>query len=158
MAPFPTRLLPIPLLLIASLACEGDPSGPAPAAATAADSVTQLTNEARAASSLGALARDPALDAVAFAHARDMAVRRYFSHTSPDGTTFTQRLRNAGVNYGSAGENIAGNASAQGAVQAWLGSPGHRANMLNGSFGRIGVGVHREADSPYTYYVQVFTN
>jgi uncharacterized protein YkwD len=87
-----------------------------------------------------------------------MAEREYFSHTTPDGITFGQRLQRAGVSYSSAGENIAGNSSAGSAVQAWLNSSGHRANMLNGAFRHLGVGVFRTPSSPYTYYVQVFTN
>lgn len=149
------RLVPLFLILL-STACESSPTGPAER--TAADSVLSLTNEARAEAGLAILARSGHLDAVAQAHAEDMARRGYFSHTTPEGRTFTQRLSAAGVTYRTAGENIAGNGSAAGAVTAWLGSSGHRANMLNPSFGQLGVGIHREADSPWTYYVQVFTN
>jgi uncharacterized protein YkwD len=87
-----------------------------------------------------------------------MAERGYFSHTTPEGKTFTQRLRESGASYSTAGENIAGNHSAKGAVDAWLASTGHRQNMLNPAFRRLGVGVFRTPTSPYTYYVQVFTN
>lgn len=121
------------------------------------DSVLLLTNAARASAGVGALVLDPRLTTLAVAHARDMAERGYFSHTTPEGKTFGERLRDAGLS-GPAGENLAGSASASGAVQAWLNSSGHRANMLNGTFRRLGVGVYRTLESPYTYYVQVFTN
>jgi uncharacterized protein YkwD len=122
------------------------------------DSLLLLTNAARASAGAGTLILDTRLTAFAHAHARDMAERNYFSHTTPEGKTFAQRLQDAGLSGFSAGENIAGNSSAQGAVQAWLNSPGHRQNMLNASFRRLGVGVYRTLTSPYTYYVQVFTN
>lgn len=121
------------------------------------DSVLVLTNSARTGAGVASLVLDARLTAFALAHARDMAERGYFSHTTPDGKTFSTRLREAGIS-GPAGENIAGNFSAAGAVQAWLNSSGHRANMLNGTFRRLGVGVYRTLESPYTYYVQVFTN
>lgn len=121
------------------------------------DSVHLLTNAARNTAGVPTLALDANLTAFAVAHARDMAERGYFSHTTPDGKTFGERLRDAGIS-GPAGENIAGNSSASGAVQAWMNSSGHRANMLNGTFRRLGVGVYRTLESPYTYYVQVFTN
>jgi len=121
------------------------------------DSVLLLTNAARSAAGVQSLVQDSRLTALAVAHARDMAERGYFSHTTPEGKTFSDRLREAGVS-GSAGENIAGNSSAGGAVQAWLNSSGHRANMVNSTFRRLGAGVYRTLQSPYTYYVQVFTN
>jgi uncharacterized protein YkwD len=121
------------------------------------DSVLLLSNAARANAGVPAVAMDSRLTALAEAHARDMAERGYFSHTTPEGKTFGERLREAGIT-GAAGENLAGNSTAAGAVQAWLNSAGHRANMLNGTFRRLGVGVYRTLQSPYTYYVQVFTN
>jgi len=50
-------------------------------------------------------------------------------------------MRAAGISYRTAGENIAGNPSAAGAMRAWMNSPGHRANILNPNFTRIGIGV-----------------
>jgi uncharacterized protein YkwD len=122
------------------------------------DSVLLLTNSARSSAGGPGLVLDALLTAVAHAHARDMAERAYFDHTSPEGKTFSQRLRESGASYSTAGENIARNFSAKGAVDAWLNSTGHRQNMLNPAFRRLGVGVFRTLSSPYTYYVQVFTN
>jgi uncharacterized protein YkwD len=153
-----SSLIRMVLSMLLVCGCANDPTGPQPGAVVAADSVLDLTNAARADARVAPLVASAELDAVARAHARDMAERRYFSHTTPDGVTFTQRLTANGVAYRRAGENIAGNSSAAGAVAAWLGSSGHRANILSGGFGRLGVGIHREPDSPYTYYVQVFTD
>jgi uncharacterized protein YkwD len=156
-----TRPFAIALLLFLLCAgCERDATGPHLEATpgTARDSVMSLSNAARAQAGMAPLAGDDRLHEVASAHARDMAVRGYFSHVTPEGRTLAHRLRDAGVSYRAAGENIAGNASAAGAVEAWLTSDGHRRNILDPSFGRLGVGVHREANSPFTYYVQVFTN
>jgi uncharacterized protein YkwD len=46
-----------------------------------------------------------------------------------------------GITYRTAGENIAGNSSVQGAFQAWMNSPGHRANILNGQYNTTGIGI-----------------
>ncbi|MGH7503966.1 MAG: CAP domain-containing protein [Longimicrobiales bacterium] len=122
------------------------------------DTILNLSNAARSQTGAAALMLNSQLTQVAQAHAKDMAERRYFSHTTPEGITFIQRLQRAGITNSYAGENIAGNSSAAGAIQAWLNSSGHRANMLNGAFRHLGVGVYRTPTSPYTYYVQVFTN
>lgn len=119
------------------------------------DSIVALSNAARRQAGVRPLVADTALDRVAMAHARDMAERSYFDHVSPEGHDLARRLGDAGITYSTAGENIAGNASAGGTVRAWLASPGHRANLLSAEFTRVGIGVFRTASSPYTYYVQV---
>jgi len=124
-------------------------------AAIQRDSILALGDAARADAGVGGLTPDPKLDVVATAHARDMAERGYFAHVSPEGRDLARRLAGAGIVYANAGENIGGNAGAEGAVRAWLASPGHRQNLLSPAFERIGVGVFRTPSSPYTYYVQV---
>jgi uncharacterized protein YkwD len=122
------------------------------------DSIVTLTNSARISSGASQVTLDERLTSIAEAHARDMAERGYFSHTTPEGVTFGDRLRAAGIPFGYAGENIAQNRSASGAMEAWLNSTGHRENMLNTRFRRLGVGVYRASENTFTYYVQVFTD
>ena len=104
--------------------------------------VVDLANAARAEAGCGPLEVDGRLFAAAQAHSDDMATQDYFSHTSLDGRTFDDRIREAG--YPSpGGENIAqGQRSAQAVHDAWMDSEGHRANILNCSFTAIGVGLH----------------
>jgi|SRR5215210_8089990 len=82
-------------------------------------------------------------------HAADMARRNYFSHSSPSGASFIDRIRRAGYLLGArswtAGENIAWGSGRRAApratVRAWMNSPGHRANILKGRFRHIGIGI-----------------
>ena len=78
---------------------------------------------------------------VARIKAQDMVDKNYFSHTSPTYGSPFDMLKSFKVSYNSAGENIAGNASNSGAVNAWMNSPGHKANILNSSFNYTGIGV-----------------
>lgn len=81
-----------------------------------------------------------------------MARKDYFSHTSKDGRAWHQRIRRAGYTK-PGGENIAvGYAAAAGVVRAWLDSPGHRRNIRNCGFTRIGIGFNAKGD----YWVQDF--
>ncbi|MCC7540465.1 MAG: hypothetical protein IT379_29885 [Deltaproteobacteria bacterium] len=100
-----------------------------------------LTNMARASSGLGPLECDPLLTEVARAHSQDMCDRGYFDHTSLDGRSPFDRMRDAGVRYGTAGENIAwGQRTPDEVHDAWMNSSGHRANILGGDYNRIGIG------------------
>jgi uncharacterized protein YkwD len=69
-------------------------------------------------------------------------------------------LVEAGISFGLAGENIAWYPSAESAMAGWINSPGHYANMVNGGFHRIGIGVYKSdpESSDNFYYVQVFTD
>ncbi len=90
---------------------------------------------------LGSLLVDSSLVQTARAKSLDMIQNGYFGHQSPRlGSPFDQ-MRAAGISYRTAGENIAGNSTAAGAMQAWMNSPGHQANILNASFTHIGIGV-----------------
>lgn len=103
--------------------------------------VFELLNAERAAQGLGALQCDEAGVRAARDHSQDMCDRGYFSHTSPEGTQPWDRLRAAGAHFGAAGENIAmGQPSPQAVHNSWMNSSGHRANMLNGSWTRVGIG------------------
>jgi uncharacterized protein YkwD len=84
---------------------------------------------------------DDRLTASAQGHSTDMANRNYFSHTTPEGVTFDQRIKTAGYPR-PGGENIAkGQRTAESVMDAWMDSPGHRRNIENCDFKTIGVGV-----------------
>ncbi|NME06391.1 hypothetical protein HF876_11120 [Psychrobacillus sp. BL-248-WT-3] len=115
--------------------------------------VVDLTNAERAKGGLAPLQIDSALTKSAQLKSQDMKDNNYFSHTSPTyGSPFDQ-MKSLGISYKSAAENIAmGQRSAQEVVQGWMNSAGHRANIMNGSYTHIGVGL---SDSGY-YWTQQF--
>ena len=79
---------------------------------------------------------------VAEAHSADMIARNYFAHTNPDGDSPFDRMTNAGISYSGAAENIAyGYYDAASVLQAWIDSPGHRANIENCALRQHGVGL-----------------
>jgi hypothetical protein len=87
-----------------------------------------------------------------------MATKNFFSHTGSDGTNAGQRANDAGYYWYTWGENIAaGYPTAQAVMNAWMNSPGHRANVLNPNFRDIGIAAFFQADSRYgLYWTQVF--
>jgi uncharacterized protein YkwD len=101
----------------------------------------QLVNRERAASGLAPLEADPELTEVARRHSADMFARGYFSHNTPDGKDPFDRIRAADVSFRTAGENLALAPSLGIAHTGLMNSPGHRANILRPSFGRVGIGV-----------------
>jgi uncharacterized protein YkwD len=86
-------------------------------------------------------------------HAHDMARRNYFSHDTLGGGTFVDRIRREGYLKGAhawtVGENLAwgshGYSRPSSIMRMWMNSPGHRANILNGSFKEIGIGLAYDA-------------
>lgn len=118
--------------------------------------VIQLTNQERAKNGLKPLTANWELSRVARYKAMDMRDNHYFSHTSPTyGDPFTM-MKNFGISYKTAGENIAaGQATPQEVVQAWMNSPGHRANILNATYTQIGVGNAQGGSMGY-YWSQMF--
>ncbi|WP_278236329.1 CAP domain-containing protein [Isoptericola sp. AK164] len=119
-----------------------------------ADRVLELVNVERAGAGCSALVADPALDGLAAAHSEDMRSRDYFDHTDPDGRTPWDRADAAGVS-GLAAENIArGQPDAAAVVEAWMDSPGHRANILECSHTRHGLGTVAGAGGPW--WTQLF--
>jgi uncharacterized protein YkwD len=127
----------------------------------AADEVFKLANEARAKKGQAAYVRDPYLDAVAQAHAKDMAQAKFFEHKDLFGMEVFQRLDAAGAPaWWSAGENIAaGQRTALEAHTSWMNSSGHKVNIRSENFQRMGVGVYYDAASPFGWYwVQVFAS
>lgn len=122
---------------------------------SAASEVVRLTNSARGQNGYAALVEDGALSEAAAVRAREIA--RSFSHTRPSGASFSSALSESGVSYLRAGENIAsGQKSASEVVNAWMNSPGHRANILNSSYSRIGSASVNVGGT--LYWVQLFAD
>ncbi len=120
----------------------------APAMASApATSMGSALNAARAANGLPALVPDAALMAAARQQASFMARTGTLTHGGPGGSTVGQRVRAAGCGWSWVGENVhMGAATDAAAMQAWMQSPGHRANALNRSataYGSARVGAYR---------------
>ena len=115
--------------------------------------VIRLVNEIRVERGLRELTYNWELSRVARYKSQDMHDNRYFSHTSPVYGSPFQMMKNFGITYRSAAENIArGQSSPQAVVNAWMNSSGHRANILNSSFTEIGVGYVAEGH----YWTQMF--
>ncbi|MBQ7700474.1 MAG: LysM peptidoglycan-binding domain-containing protein [Clostridia bacterium] len=115
--------------------------------------VVRLVNVYRESAGLKPLMTDAKLSYIARLKSQDMCDKKYFSHTSPTYGSPFQMMKDFGVNYRTAGENIAmGQRTPSEVVNAWMNSPGHRANILNASYTRIGVG-HVSAGN---YWTQMF--
>ncbi len=133
----------------------------APDDATMAWRVVELVNQERAKAGLLPLKWNDTLAAAASVYAQDMAVRGFFAHNSPEGTTPVQRARQAGYEpYGwgelYVGENLArGFSNPEGAMQGWMASEGHRNNVLRPEYRELGVGVFT-APSGIKLFVQEF--
>jgi uncharacterized protein YkwD len=98
-------------------------------------------NAMRAADRVPPLEADPALDRVAQSYSERMAAENFFAHVTPDGLDLKARLNKAGYVYRRAGENLgfaAGPMAAQSSIEQ---SPGHRRNLLDRDFSRVGIGI-----------------
>ncbi len=134
-APRPTRTSEPP----ASPSPGGDPE----------TQVLNLVNEERAAAGCSPVKPDAELAALAENFSKDMDARDFFDHTDPDGDTPWDRAEQAGIS-GLGGENIArGQADAEAVMDSWMNSEGHRANILNCEFTRLGVGAHFGDGGPW---------
>ena len=100
-----------------------------------------LVNAERAKAGLRALTADTETLDVSRAHSRDMFERSYFAHVTPEGRSPFDRLRAARLTYRAAGENLALARTLDMAHTGLMNSPGHRANILNPAFGRVGIGI-----------------
>src|SRR5260221_3750375 len=104
--------------------------------------VERLTNVQRASNGLAPVTDNPVLDSGALAKGRDMLAKGYWAHVAPDGTQPWAFFISAGYSYRYAGENLARDFSdAQSAVNAWMASPTHRANVRSANYKEIGIGV-----------------
>lgn len=120
------------------------------------DDVIDLVNSERSAQRRSSLKSDETLNMIAEQRAREIAVK--FSHTRPDGSKCSSLLQENDIVNVYAGENIAaGHRSATEVMNTWMNSDGHRKNILNENYTRIGVGVY-EASNGTIYWVQVFTS
>ena len=136
------------------------PSAPAAGLSSLERQLFDGQNAERARSGLAPLQLDSGLQAVASRRAGDMATRGYFSHASPTGETAFTLIDAAGINAPYAAENIGFNnypdgQSAAAVLSAFMASPSHRANILNGRYARVGVAVAVAAGG-IKYYAVVF--
>lgn len=119
--------------------------------------VVELVNIERKKAGLSPLSYNEELSKVARIKSQDMADKNYFSHNSPTYKDPFTMMKNFGIKYGQAGENIAkGYPNADSVIKGWMNSPGHRANILNSSFKKIGVGYVNKSGT--TYWTQMFTD
>jgi uncharacterized protein YkwD/uncharacterized membrane protein required for colicin V production len=100
-----------------------------------------LVNQERTSRGLPALQMDDSLVQLARSHADDMFKRGYFSHVTPEGEDPFARMHNAGITFMAAGENLALAPTLDIAHEGLMNSPGHRANILNPAFHKVGIGV-----------------
>lgn len=113
--------------------------------------VVELVNVERSKAGLSPLTVHTNLTKVAVEKAKDMSVNNYFSHTSPTYGSPFDMMKQFGVTYSYAGENIAmGQKTPEEVMKGWMNSPGHKANILNKNFTMIGVGYYNG------YWVQEF--
>lgn len=120
-----------------------------------AEQILNLVNKERAKAGLHALKLDTEVSAAASVRAKE--IQTSFSHTRPDGRKFSSALTDNGIRFTGAGENIAwGQTSPEQVMEAWMNSDGHRANILNAKFTKLGVG-HLKNASGRNYWVQLFT-
>lgn len=123
--------------------------------------IVALANADRSANGEGKVTEDALLDKAAQAKANDMAAKGYFSHVDPSGNAPWMWFKKVGYYYWSAGENLAINFDDNASVNtAWMNSPTHRANLLNGSYTRMGIGIAHGTyqGKPATYIVQFFAD
>ncbi|MFK0291244.1 CAP domain-containing protein [Streptomyces sp. NPDC090442] len=128
-------------------------SGSGSATGTAAEfarKVLELVNAQRAQAGCAPLTVDRRIQAAAQAHSDDMAARNYYAHDTPEGVDPGTRMTNAGFHWQSWAENIFKSPKDPAtAVDGWMNSPGHRANILNCSYKSTGVGVNLSSNGPW---------
>lgn len=119
-----------------------------------AKQVVSLVNEERTKAGVGKLDFDVKLTSAA--NVRSKEIVNTFSHTRPDGTQFYTAIKEQGFSYKGCGENIAwGQKTPDEVMNAWMNSSGHRSNILNSKYTKIGVGVY-EAENGRLYWTQLF--
>lgn len=133
----------------------GTPSATSGSYASFQNQVVQLVNQERAANGLKPLTVNSLLTKTATLKSEDMAKLNYFDHQSPTYGSPFDMMKQYGISYRTAGENIAmGQTTPQQVMQGWMNSPGHRANILNSSFTQIGVGIAKNAQGRYIWTQQ----
>lgn len=133
------------------------PSAPVSTSASAPQQeMLGYINTARAQANLSPLTLDSRLCNGAYLKSQDMAVNGYFSHISPTYGSPFDMMKNLGITYRTAAENIARNSSVLAAHNAFMNSSGHRANILNPAFTKIGLGFYQNGSD--LFVTQWFTN
>ena len=118
--------------------------------------VIRLVNVQRVNKGLQPLTTNWQLSRVARYKSADMANKGYFSHTSPTYGSPFKMMESFGLSFSAAGENIAyGQSSPAQVMNSWMNSPGHRSNILNGTYTQIGVGLAKNKNGVY-YWTQMF--
>jgi len=118
--------------------------------------VVRLVNVERSRAGLQPLKINWELSRVARYKSADMANKGYFSHTSPTYGTPFQMMENFGLRFTAAGENIAyGQRTPAEVMRDWMNSPGHRSNIMSGSYNEIGVGLFKNKNG-VCYWTQMF--
>jgi len=123
--------------------------------AAAEKTALALLNADRAANGLKQLKLNSQLTVLGENYAQDMINRNFFSHTNPEGQSPFDRMKQAGISYSYAGENLAVNSNVNTAEQAFMNSPGHKANILNTNYTDVGIGVRYDANGS-AHVVQEF--
>ncbi len=132
-----------------------DTERPDDTALSYAQQVVDLVNAERAKAGLSALTVQTDITAAANVRARE--IKQQFSHTRPDGSSFSSALREQGVSFSGSGENIAyGQKTPQQVMEGWMNSSGHRANILHANYKNIGVGYYQD-ENGVNHWVQLFT-
>lgn len=127
-----------------------------PSNANYEEQVLKLINIERKNAKLSLLVLDHELNKVAKLKSEDMGVNNYFDHTSPNYGSPFDMMKKLGITYSAAAENIAkGYKTPEDVVNGWMNSPGHRKNILNPNYNKMGVGIYFGNS---TYWTQLFTN
>lgn len=116
--------------------------------------VVELVNKERAKAGLNPVTVDTKIEAAALIRAKE--IEKSFSHTRPNGSSFSTVLTENGISFRGSGENIAwGQRSPQEVMNGWMNSSGHRANILNSKYTKIGVGCYVGSNGRI-YWTQLF--
>lgn len=149
------RTVVVCLFLAGIAAADSPPKKDEVKLSEAEQALLDRTNAERKAAGVPALTASPKLSAAARGHAENMAKQDMLAHDL-DGKTFGDRITAAGYKYTQAGENIAqGQEAAKEAVETWMNSPPHKANLLNEDFTEVGLGTAKN-EKGERYWVQVF--
>lgn len=131
------------------------PGTDTPEEKTFAEQVVELVNAERVKAGLSTLTLEKETESAALLRAHE--IETSFSHTRPDGRAFSSVLTDLGISFKGAGENIAwGQSSPEEVMTGWMNSEGHRANILNPQFTKMGVGYYQNA-AGRNFWTQLFT-
>lgn len=123
-----------------------------------AEEVLRLVNEEREKAGVSPLKLDSELTKAAQNRAKE--ITEVYDHTRPNGESFRSILDEMGINSSYAGENIMSGTvkTSEGVMSVWMGSEGHKKNILNPNYKYLGVGCVNSSDSRHAYWVQIFSS